>query len=435
MSGTRVHSVERAALDLDQQLGQGGQGTVHHVTNRRINEAGDSWSVVYKEYNATVLPHVDAAALRTMVALLEELDAQQGRWLCEKTAWPAALVEEQGQTRGFLMRAIPARFRITVPGLTAKSAGTQRMANFEFLLNEDAYVAGIGLKVSDRDRILLLVDVAETLTRLHRMGIAVGDLSPKNLLFTFDPEPECFFIDCDAMRLRGASVLPQAETPEWQALDGEEKGTRATDVLQGAASPSGSSPGTSLDRPCRPHTALSPKLGELARASQDPEPLKRPTPVQWADGLRAAVPAASTVPAAAGSTTAAAKGRPQVKASAPTATKSGSAANTPSSAKKSNISKKDAENAGNWGKGLAGLSLLFMLISWHAPWFGDPTGGTAQVSLQVANQLSLLLFVKGFSRHRGRRTLGSGGRGLLRQRGRRSARLGIAVGWKHRNGV
>ena len=100
--------------------------------------------------------------------------------------------------------------------------------------------------------------------------------------------------------------------------------------------------------------------------------------------------------AAASPTTAAVKARPPVKAAAPTAAKSGSPANKPSSATKSSISKQDAEKAGNWGKGLAGLSLLFMLISWHAPWFADPTGGTTQVSLQAANQLSLLLFVKGF---------------------------------------
>ena len=64
------------------------------------------------------------------------------------------------------------------------------------------------------------------------MGIAVGDVSPKNLLFTLAPRPECFLIDSDAMRLRGASVLPQAETPDWQVPPGEERGTAASDVYK-----------------------------------------------------------------------------------------------------------------------------------------------------------------------------------------------------------
>ncbi|MET9012440.1 hypothetical protein ABZX74_16185 [Streptomyces olivaceoviridis] len=299
--------VERGTLALGRQLGQGGQGTVHQVTNRKINEADDGgWDVAYKEYAAAVLPDLDAAALASQVGLLGELSADEGRWLCDKTAWPAAVVENQGRACGFLMRAVPEQFRFAFRSLAGTSTATKRLANLEYLLNDDAYVAGIGLTISERDRLEILADLAATLTRLHRIGITVGDLSPKNLLFTTDPEPRCFLIDCDAMRVRGATVLPQAETPDWQVLAGEEKATRSSDVYKLAllAVRLFARDQTTTDPAAL--AALSPELGGLARMSLSPDAARRPTPAVWAEQLGAAAPTASTIPARA---PAAARGR------------------------------------------------------------------------------------------------------------------------------
>jgi hypothetical protein len=41
-----------------------------------------------------------------------------------------------------------------------------------------------------------------------------------------------YFIDCDAMRINGVSVLPQVETPGWQARAGEELATVYTDTYK-----------------------------------------------------------------------------------------------------------------------------------------------------------------------------------------------------------
>ncbi|MFJ5882402.1 hypothetical protein [Kitasatospora cineracea] len=301
MSTAPGGSVDRAALVLDRRLGQGGQGVVHAVANRRINRAAadGGWDVVYKEYAPELLAALDTAALTAMVDLLGGLDGDEGRWLCEKTAWPAAVVRRAGEVSGFLMRSAPDRFRFDFRSLRGPSGGTRRLANLEFLLNDDAYVAGIGLTVSERDRLLLLADLAGTLERLHRLGIAVGDLSPKNLLFAADGRPGCFLIDCDAMRLRGASVLPQAETPDWALPPGEEKATPAGDAHKLAllavrliARDQGSTDPAAL-------AALSPDLGDLARRGLDPDPQRRPAPGEWAEHLQAAAETASTTPATA----------------------------------------------------------------------------------------------------------------------------------------
>lgn len=52
MSTRPAAPVEFATLALDGELGRGGQGSVHRVRNKRINEsaADGGWEVVYKEY-------------------------------------------------------------------------------------------------------------------------------------------------------------------------------------------------------------------------------------------------------------------------------------------------------------------------------------------------------------------------------------------------
>ncbi|MBN6545940.1 LppU/SCO3897 family protein [Actinacidiphila bryophytorum] len=302
MNPPRVPVVEHHRLTLGGQLGLGGQGTVHEVANRRINRAaGGGWDVVYKEYAAAVLPSLQPDALLARAELVGELNAADAAWLCEKTAWPAAVVQRQGKTCGFLMRAVPDRFRFDFRTLHG-TGSTRRLATMEYLLNDDAYVAGVGLTVSTRDRLAVLGDLAATLSRLHRLGITVGDLSPKNLLFSTSPQAECFLIDADAMRLRGTTVLPQAETPDWQVPDGEEKATGAGDVYKLAL--------LAVRLIARDQTAadpdvlsaVAPALADLARCSLDTDRKRRPTPALWAEHLAAAVATASTVPAAAPTT-------------------------------------------------------------------------------------------------------------------------------------
>ncbi|WP_326798101.1 DUF4189 domain-containing protein [Streptomyces sp. NBC_01808] len=297
MTSRRPSVVDHRTLALGRRLGQGGQGTVHQVTNKKVNTSqGDGWDAVYKEYAPAVLPQLDVTALEALVGLT----AAQGRWLCERTAWPAAVVRQQGITCGFLMRAVPDRFMFTLQRLQGSTGTSRRLANMEYLLNDDAYVAGIGLVISERDRLLLLADLADTLDRLHALGIVIGDLSPKNLLFATGPRPGCFLIDCDAVRLHGATALPQAETPDWEIPAGEEKATRAGDAYKFAllAVRLLARDQTSTDPAAL--SSLSPELGRLARAGLDRDPAARPAPGQWAAPLTSASGSASTRPAAGG---------------------------------------------------------------------------------------------------------------------------------------
>ena len=64
---------------------------------------------------------------------------------------------------------------------------------------------------------------------LHKHGVCIGDISPKNLLFSLNPHEAVYFIDCDAMRINSVSALPQMETPEWTVPAGEELATVYSD--------------------------------------------------------------------------------------------------------------------------------------------------------------------------------------------------------------
>ena len=274
-----MNPIGHDTLVLGDRLGSGGRGTVHGVLNRKINSR---WPVAYKEYNAAAQDAVDTDALTTMVELIPALSKSTAEWLCTTAASPAAVVERQGRISGFLMRTVPDEYYFDYCGFDGKV--TRKLATTEFLLNDDSYTCSIGLYVNERERLRLLADLAAKLCRLHALGIAVGDMSPKNLLFATGSRPNCFLIDCDAMRINGRSVLPQAETPDWQIPVGEEKGTASSDAYKLAllAVRMFARNQTSRDPGVLPATA-EPKLAELARAALHGQSGARPAPDEWAE--------------------------------------------------------------------------------------------------------------------------------------------------------
>ncbi|SBT46186.1 hypothetical protein [Micromonospora auratinigra] len=266
------------------QLGKGGQGCVYAVDGFRINQ---QWPVVYKEYDPVVRSRLDVAQLRRMVSFVPTLDPATGRWLCEQSAWPAALVTCGPVVCGLLMRRIPADFEICLP---AGGGTVRRPAGFQFLLNSDTYLARMAIPVDDRGRLLLLADLARSLSRLHRLGAVVGDLSPNNLLFRLGDRPGCFFIDCDAMRLAGGSALPQTETPDWEVPlpDGEPLATPATDAYKFGLLAARLFARDQSSRDTSALAAVSDDLAHLAEASLSVVPVRRPTPQDWITALTSA---------------------------------------------------------------------------------------------------------------------------------------------------
>ncbi|MCV7089033.1 hypothetical protein [Mycobacterium interjectum] len=219
--------IERDKLGALSKIGQGGQGVVYGAPNVKTKFAD---SMVYKEYKAQTRAEIDFTALAAMPALVEDaLSYAEAERLVSMAAWPCALVEDNGTPTGFVMPAIPEEFFVELK--TAKGASSST-AEFQHLLNHSSVLHARGIDLDDAQRYSLLREVASGLAFLHKHGVAVGDISPKNLLFTLTPHPGVFFIDCDAMRINTISALPQMETPGWDVPAGEELATIYSDTYK-----------------------------------------------------------------------------------------------------------------------------------------------------------------------------------------------------------
>ncbi|MQY25989.1 hypothetical protein [Nocardia aurantia] len=278
------------------KIAGGGQGVVFTAPGVRMQYAN---RLVYKEYRPANRVDVDVRALESMPAHLESLPFGAGAELLSIVAWPCRLVTDDstGEVLGFVMPAIPDPFFVDM----TKASGRVRVTGeFQHLLNDDSFLARRGIALTDRNRYELLTRTAEALSILHRHGIAVGDLSPKNLLFSLTPTRAVYFIDCDAMRLHNRSVLPQLETPGWEvhttnpteelatpASDNHKLGLLALRLLTG-------------DQTTRDPTRLPPtvahRIRQLIHAALDPDPTTRPTATDWIPDLTTATTTANTTP-------------------------------------------------------------------------------------------------------------------------------------------
>jgi eukaryotic-like serine/threonine-protein kinase len=219
--------IPRDKLGPRTKIGQGGQGVVYRAPNVTTKFAA---SMVYKEYKTQARTDIDFTALAAMPALVEEsMSYAQAERLISIAAWPCALVEDSGTPTGFVMPTIPDEFFI--PLTTVKGVSTST-AEFQHLLNHPTVLAARGITVDDAQRYTLLRETASALAFLHKHHVCVGDISPKNLLFSLTPHEAVYFIDCDAMRINTVSALPQVETPGWNAPTGEELATIYTDTYK-----------------------------------------------------------------------------------------------------------------------------------------------------------------------------------------------------------
>jgi serine/threonine protein kinase len=220
-----VQRIQRSQMGNLDRLAQGGQGIVYRAPSART---GFAKSMVYKEYKLGTLASLDVSALEAMPEFLESLQFRDGARLIGLASWPCALVEDGGSITGFVMPSIPQEY-FTV---FWTSKGPSRVAaEFQHLLNEPQVLAmrfqsGV---ITDRQRYELLDEVVTALDFLHEHGVCVGDISPKNLLFSLSGSPSVYFLDCDAMRINGISLARQLETPDWEIPSGEEKATPYSD--------------------------------------------------------------------------------------------------------------------------------------------------------------------------------------------------------------
>ena len=282
-----------------QKLASGTQGVVHTMSNVRINQNFDA---AYKEYKPSI--QVDFGVIAKMASFINSLSFAEGSRLFSLTAWPAEVVSENNRPCGFIMPLVPKQFYTAITLSAGRKETT--LGAFQHLLNTEDFLARRGIPLTDRYRYELLASVAEALEFLHGYDIAVGDFSPKNLLFSLETGRPCYFVDCDAMRFQGSSALEQLETPDWRVHDVNPKEPLASKEsdrykfsLLVLRLLSGSQDARSLQGI---PSGVDANLRALIDQGISANPNNRPTPQQWIQPLKDAASKASMAPPRLGTT-------------------------------------------------------------------------------------------------------------------------------------
>ncbi|MFE7560329.1 hypothetical protein [Kitasatospora sp. NPDC057500] len=189
-----------ALLPVGDEAGRGGQGRVQRLDGypgllfKRYLDAG--------AVNGRALEELVGLRLRLPRAERDRLDAQ--------AAWPLCRVVDGPRCVGFLMREAP-------PAMTWRTAtGARRLTEAQHLLYPEKPATQGVVRPDGEQRLALVLELTGLIDRLHRWGLVIGDLSHANVLWTVLPEPAVHLLDCDGIRLVGASpVLEQADTPNW----------------------------------------------------------------------------------------------------------------------------------------------------------------------------------------------------------------------------
>lgn len=271
-------AVDRTQLGVGPELARGGQGAVFAVADP---------TMVFKEYFPHIHPEVDYDVLADLPAAFTALSVR----VRSRLAYPARLVTGPAGPSGFVMPRIPHRYALP----NGKDLSLQHLLN-----GPDFAVTRLGIAPYDLQAVyLLLADLAGTLAELHAAGIAVGDVSPKNTLVSFHPQPTAFLIDCDSMVVHGRQALPPVTTPDWTA---PESATAPTPTVDSDAYKFGLvvlrliTGDQQFTDPARlPHTVPE-VLRRLTTRALSPDPATRGPVADWIGPLTAAATTAAGVP-------------------------------------------------------------------------------------------------------------------------------------------
>jgi hypothetical protein len=191
---------------LGPELGDGKQGTVYAL-QRDPSQA-------FKRYkNAT---NLDEITLSALVDWLAGLTPTERTLLQDTTAWPRALIREGQRVVGIVMARAPARFAYVCPD------GTSAPTTLAHAISPDRSHVRQYLPIpSQIERLLLAYNLCRLLAILERDGLLFIDLSSKNILWSLNPKPEIFLLDCDSVSLVSVSLVRRpnpartVRTPNW----------------------------------------------------------------------------------------------------------------------------------------------------------------------------------------------------------------------------
>jgi hypothetical protein len=200
------------ATDIGPMLGQsGGQGSVYEL-------AGEPARLI-KLYH----PHikVEMAGLDALVAWRHGLNRTDRAVIDRSTAWPQDTVEVDDGRVGIEMPRAPGKFFHIVQGKRAdRNLSWAYLADATRWAGQEPAAPAVAVRVVKQ-----LASVFDVFTR---NGIAYGDLSHSNVLWSGGHRPDIYLIDCDAAWVVGGQRgLEEAQTAlwtcPWPGVQGQER--------------------------------------------------------------------------------------------------------------------------------------------------------------------------------------------------------------------
>jgi hypothetical protein len=271
------------------RLGEGGSATIYDVSEFE-------GSLTYKKYRR---PR-SAAGIERVIRIARQASGGDSAFIEAHFAWPVAAVISadgelaDGELVGVLIPKAPSIYWVHL------TTGVDRVRDLNYLFYETRS-AKVGVTpVDGRDKLRIIRGLAEAFIFLKRYGLVHEDPSAQNVLWSIDPEPTVYLLDCDSLREEiSAPDEPLVTTLDWtdpRILDGEIARpdyqsavyVLALTVARAFGSPSWRPPVTE-----KPDTALSdlqvpPQLREIVKQSIVSRG-SRPSLELWLKVLNAAI--------------------------------------------------------------------------------------------------------------------------------------------------
>jgi hypothetical protein len=221
-----LNEVSFSSLRLGTRLAEGGEGQVFEV-QAAPGTVSAAERLVYKQLRQPC-PLAELARVVRFPSDLAGLDAGWAARTRSSCAWPVAAVvgEDAAVALGTLMPRAPDRF------WARHRDGVARPASLSYLTSDpDRIAVAYGLGVPGPGspvRVAIVYALARLLDAWEaRSGpehVVHGDLSAKNVLWSVDPEPGVYVLDCDGAAVGGATGMSEglpdehwrrATTPNW----------------------------------------------------------------------------------------------------------------------------------------------------------------------------------------------------------------------------
>ncbi|MEV0613548.1 hypothetical protein AB0I81_09505 [Nonomuraea sp. NPDC050404] len=169
---------------------------------------------LFKRYDEETLAGLDEDALLAMVRWRRELPLHDRATLDRRCAWPVAAVRHDGIT-GILIRPAPERMFVDLRGRLAPRHLDELTRSPE---RANALREQYGTRYYEPPyKLAVLGQLLGTVQWLHEQGYAVGDLQLRNAVFTVDPAPAVYLLDCDScLPVAGRGALPEVDPEQWK---------------------------------------------------------------------------------------------------------------------------------------------------------------------------------------------------------------------------